>query len=312
MSADKAEDENVDDVDVEPASEEGDATFHEVETLQPATELYSNGEAEGPDIDVDKDELEDPQKGNEAEDTQPERPPQPRRLVCVMRHSARLDVDMDEVSNASSSSDAHMPKWNDRKNRPYDTPISDCDLPVEQAAALMGNGYEFATIVCSPFRRCLQTAGVVARTLGMEHVVVHKDFGERMDKVRQECKSAATDMENHSAGAHFSLLSKSQMELELGEGVSASALIGEEPPWDESSEESKRRYMSALYCACEKYLPSGNILIVAHGDTLNTIGEVLGRVVIFEAGYCAWAIFDVSSRSLLDHYGVQMLHMDDL
>ncbi|CAN0578515.1 unnamed protein product, partial [Ectocarpus sp. 12 AP-2014] len=56
--------------------------------------------------------------------------------------------------------------WPDRALRPYDSPIVDTDLPARQAKALgrLGMGSQ-TVIICSPFRRCLQTAGVVARTL---------------------------------------------------------------------------------------------------------------------------------------------------
>jgi hypothetical protein len=88
--------------------------------------------------------------------------------------------------------------------RPYDTPITDLELPAAAAQAVERSGVlllqtvpqndaqndallqsrEHIMIVSSPFRRCLQTAGEVARQLQIDEVYVHLQLGERMDKVR--------------------------------------------------------------------------------------------------------------------------------
>lgn len=88
----------------------------------------------------------------------------PGRLA-VMRHSVRLDSDP-------------AAGWPDRQERPYDTPISDYNLPAEQATLMKKQGLgDFDLIVCSPFRRCLQTAGIVAQKLGIHRVSVHRSLG---------------------------------------------------------------------------------------------------------------------------------------
>ncbi|CAM9750651.1 unnamed protein product [Phaeothamnion confervicola] len=89
--------------------------------------------------------------------------------------------------------------WPDRATRRYDTPIADYELPAQQAAQL--RAYDLDIIVASPFRRCLQTAGAVARALGRDEVVVDLAFGERMDKVRQDTAAAATKAAANAAAA---------------------------------------------------------------------------------------------------------------
>ena len=70
-----------------------------------------------------------------------------------MRHSERLD----DVSEDFASIPASI--WPDKTERPYDTPISNTDLPREAAMKL--RKYAITKVVSSPFRRCLQTAGIV-------------------------------------------------------------------------------------------------------------------------------------------------------
>ena len=92
-------------------------------------------------------------------------------LLVVMRHSVRLDDDAGAA-------------WPDKRARPYDSPISDFALPVTQAQALLDAGLgEFDVLICSPFRRALQTAALVAGRLGgPTRVRIDKRLGE---KVRQ-------------------------------------------------------------------------------------------------------------------------------
>ena len=98
--------------------------------------------------------------------------------------------------------------WLDQETRRYDTPIIDLVLPARAARALSKSGalpaaavvqqqngdgqststdvqhtQSQVTIVASPFRRALQTAGEVARQLHINQVYVHLGLGERMDKV---------------------------------------------------------------------------------------------------------------------------------
>ncbi|KAJ1445704.1 hypothetical protein M885DRAFT_291509 [Pelagophyceae sp. CCMP2097] len=91
-------------------------------------------------------------------------------MLVVMRHSVRVDAD-------------EAATWDDRHIRPYDTPISDFGLPLREAAKL--RTYGVVAIVSSPFRRCLQTAGVLARALKVDAVTVHDGLGELMHQVEK-------------------------------------------------------------------------------------------------------------------------------
>ena len=114
------------------------------------------------------------------------------RHFAVLRHSERLDslpmedqlalvrfqiIRSAQIENVGQSQSCMVSKlriiwkqmaaadrrchWTDRDERPYDPPIVDWQLPAVQAQSLKAFGIQ--RIVSSPFRRCLQTAGVVAR-----------------------------------------------------------------------------------------------------------------------------------------------------
>lgn len=111
------------------------------------------------------------------------------RLV-LMRHSLRLDVYAAERIPTSPELQA---AWPDRASRPFDTPLLPGDEAVARARAAAaemtargsdGTSTELvAVIVSSPFRRCLQTAGIVARELGVARVHVDLALGEMMHHV---------------------------------------------------------------------------------------------------------------------------------
>lgn len=258
---------------------------------------------------------------------------QPEHPLAVMRHSARLDDAIHErqrklgavaVGSGSESSEngkgnelAAIP-WPDRAQRPYDSPIVDTDLPARQAKELSRFGMGSETLIlCSPFRRCLQTAGVVARTLGVVSVTVHLEVGERMDKVRKEIAELALLNEQESDGALgskptpvFSYLGEEAMREALGEGVTLERTIGEQPPQEESGVEAKQRFISTIAKVREEKLRESPVLVVAHGDTLDAAGESLASQIVFEGETISCLLLQnrralgmfagVSSRALLN------------
>lgn len=242
----------------------------------------------------------------------------PRYPLAVMRHSARLDDAIHErqrklgamaASSGSSENVAekvekHASKgvetdvddvaavpWPDRSQRPYDSPIVDTDLPARQAKELCRLGMDSRTlIVCSPFRRCLQTAGIVARTLGVAGITVHLGIGERMDKVRKEIAELALankEASERASGSRqpapvFSYLEEADMRGELGAGVRLQQIVGEQPPEGESGVEAKQRFIATIAEVREEQLCDHPVLVVAHGDTLDAAGESLASQIVFE------------------------------
>lgn len=234
--------------------------------------------------------------------------------LAVMRHSSRLDDAMNErqrhlsavstgngnyesggdrgnkksLQNGDSDNDLEeQVPWSDRALRPYDTPIVDKELPALQAMALGQIGFGDETlIVCSPFRRCLQTAGVVARTLGVAGVTVSLEIGERMDKVRKEIAEMAISSKMGESNGKFSYLDRASMVEALGEGVLLDEIVGERPPEDESGVEAKQRFIATIGKLRQYQLQETSVLVVAHGDTLDAAGESLASQIVYEGQTC--------------------------
>lgn len=233
--------------------------------------------------------------------------------LAVMRHSVRLDDAIHErqrkresmtsgraseegVAETESKDDRDEDElfaipWPDKTQRPYDSPIVDEDLPAQQAKELNRLGMGSQTfILCSPFRRCLQTAGVVARTLGVASVTVHLEVGERMDKVRKEIAELTLANEPESEDTVvssrptpvFSYLEEEGMREALGEGVRLERVVGEQPPQEESGIEAKQRFIATIGKVREEQLRDSPVLVVAHGDTLDAAGESLASQIVFE------------------------------
>jgi hypothetical protein len=92
-------------------------------------------------------------------------------LLCVMRHSTRLDAH--EAASIGAAA------WPDRLTRPYDTPIADLELPRRAARRLRAAGLgAFDVVVSSPYRRCLQTAAIVAEELSIACLVIDNRLSE--------------------------------------------------------------------------------------------------------------------------------------
>ena len=122
------------------------------------------------------DELSDPQRSSRARVT-------PAPILCLMRHSKRLDAN----GHASIAEDA----WPDRPVRPYDSPIADHELPRAAALQLRTRGFDsFDAIVSSPYRRCLQTAGILAQELGIRRLIIDNRLGEDLNAA-DRCWGAA-------------------------------------------------------------------------------------------------------------------------
>ena len=68
--------------------------------------------------------------------------------------------------------------WPDRLDRPYDPPICDVELPAEAAREILALSIGVGAVVSSPYRRCLQTAAIVCRELGLGMLRVDNRLGE--------------------------------------------------------------------------------------------------------------------------------------
>eukprot|EP00928_Gymnodinium_smaydae_P038881 TRINITY_DN26704_c0_g1_i1.p1 TRINITY_DN26704_c0_g1~~TRINITY_DN26704_c0_g1_i1.p1 ORF type:complete len:256 (-),score=28.56 TRINITY_DN26704_c0_g1_i1:178-882(-) len=193
-------------------------------------------------------------------------------ILILMRHSARLDDAFECFEQIPEA------KWPDKLTRPYDPPICDFELPREAARAM--SKYNVTSIVTSPFRRCLQTAGVVAGELGIRHVSVDNRLGEYLPMLRRCCVQAGLPE------AQVDYLTEDQAKEALN-------LEGAVLAWDRSANVPKDPddLTSRVGGAIPAIMASGgNVLIVTHGDLFNAyLPELFDGIGKFKADVAGWA-----------------------
>jgi len=196
----------------------------------------------------------------------------------MIRHSVRLDGD-------------DGAEWDDQAARPYDTPLSDFELPRRQAAAL--RRFNFERIVSSPFRRCLQTAAVLARALGVGVVEVDLELGEAMAHIKKN----GWPSEDHE----LTYLSEGGMRALLeAEGVALGTAGGEKPTLGRNDAERFR--------ACVGRLRAPGVLLVTHGDAIGQAVELLTGQTVIDIAFCGWVAFEEGGRMETD--GMTALTID--
>ena len=226
-------------------------------------------------------------------------------VMVVMRHSVRLDDD-------------GSAEWEDRMLRPYDTPIKDFNLPVLQTNELIKlNLNHFDTIICSPFRRCLQTAAIVVKTLHelcpentLPCIYINKIFGEKISCVRR-CQrdvweegvegvaAKADNGSNKKADGKVIYLNEKEMCHILH--VHSNGLIstlngpveGDTPNPKETSEEGTRRFQAALSKLGEDQCRGDgkHVLVIAHGDTVECCFRAFTSKICYITQECCFAAF---------------------
>jgi broad specificity phosphatase PhoE len=180
-------------------------------------------------------------------------------LIAVMRHGPRLDED----PNAS---------WGDKSTRPYDPPLADLTVPVEQIEML--RSFNITVVVSSPLRRCLQTAGIICRALRISSLVIDYGFSEVMHSVR------STGVSN------VSFLSSEEILDVIGGSVEVADVRGVPPPFSEGIEDSLARFNTSIKRVVEDYSQS-SILCVSHGNAVEVCGShyVSPPVLAVEVNY---------------------------
>lgn len=136
-------------------------------------------------------------------------------LLCLFRHSFRLDTQYLERGHLEITGQMPSQKllstgracdkeltcvWPDYGTRPYDPPICDMALPEQSAEKLLK--YKFSIIVSSPFRRCLQTAGIIARKIGLTAVYIDNRLGEDTAQVNNSVTYPFTNVPMATTSAH--------------------------------------------------------------------------------------------------------------
>ena len=204
------------------------------------------------------------------------------RWLAYMRHSDRLDCETCEISGA----------WPDAGQRPYDTPISNEELPLESAQVLkesLPEGVAVCAVVSSPFRRCLQTAALAGRQLGLKMLHVDNRLGELMAAVARDCgpvKLEALGFRYISFEEAANIAEEAGLQLHWDPAADV-------PATDESAADILRRVDAGAAIARsalgkEEFSPTECVLLVTHADLLMQRLSKLMPGSIWAPETCAW------------------------
>ena len=219
---------------------------------------------------------------------------------ALIRHSERLDGLDPAAQDSTVAREGARSAWGkaDRVARPYDPPIIDWQLPATQAEALKRFGV--TRLVVSPFRRCLQTAAVLASSLGVSEVQVHRGLGEAMAMV-QRCGWPSPDHE-------LTYLNEQEMVAILAEaGVSLAPQIrGSTPRLGDDDAARIRSVLQDLHLEAARH--QGGTLCVTHGDLVGQWWEQCTRETVLEIENCGWAVFE--DMAPVDSWGISAMRLD--
>ena len=206
--------------------------------------------------------------------------------LVVMRHSIRLD----------NSPDA---EWCDKYSRPYDTPIASFDLPKIQTQKIIEHNIK--CVVCSPFRRCLQTAAVACTILNISSIVIDKSIGETMSEIRRLGDDII--FEYLSMEASLSIINEYNTKLTISD------IVGTTPRINETHKECSNRFLTAGIEYSKFAGKYGTTLLVTHGCGVGIISELTKKDVysVDECGYVIIQTDKDGNMEMVDFDGVMIL-----
>eukprot|EP01062_Namystynia_karyoxenos_P032762 TRINITY_DN2413_c0_g1_i1.p1 TRINITY_DN2413_c0_g1~~TRINITY_DN2413_c0_g1_i1.p1 ORF type:complete len:546 (+),score=124.15 TRINITY_DN2413_c0_g1_i1:85-1638(+) len=201
--------------------------------------------------------------------------------IALMRHGIRADDGREIPPDL----------WGDRAQRPYDPPLAPGEEGRIEAAAQALAQRNVRLIASSPHRRCLQTAGLVARALKLPRVVVEPELQEYVVMARRCLREARLP---EDTPMYFT---RADAEAALGPGLTLKWPQGGDrlPALQQDDDITARvaRAIPEIAARLHSSLqpPGGCVLMVTHGDLINNYlpelapGVGIGAYRAQEAGF---------------------------
>ena len=162
--------------------------------------------------------------------------------------------------------------FSDKADRPYDLPINDRKLPLEQLKEMKTKVRNLciAKIISSPFRRCIQTSVIIAKELNIDTIQVDSRIGETGIAVFREFDEDPKEVAYYSKGK---LEREHEIKIEWmdKEHKPIWDTTGENPTNDHGLNKNDRQYDDFKQKEFPKLfdLKHGDTLIVAHAVPCN-------------------------------------------
>jgi len=211
--------------------------------------------------------------------------------ITVMRHSSSLE-----------RTGKHDPNFT---SRCHDPKMIDNDLPREAAQLLMldlniskRNYKEHRCVVMSsPYKRCLETATIVAQELGLSSIQVYHDFGDAVIKSLDAGWDFAYEPLTQAPSVLEGIVADKSREGEErceSERITIEAFIGNEMTQADLNE-SPTNYQYRIGCALDQATASlemdgDHVIVIAHGTTIQqaALHFVPGLEVLNQEAACGY------------------------
>lgn len=223
-----------------------------------------------------------------------------------MRHGVRADNDHLVTEPVPDEA------WPDRAARPHDCPLApqeDLLRRVDEAAALL-RPHNVRQVVCSPYRRCVQTAARVCRSLGLRSVLVDEGLQECLLSARRAAKGCLIDLMSHEQAA-----------AAAGDGVRV--VWPDRTGMGTTDGDTVSRTKRAIPRLCDERRGPGTVLLVTHGDLMNQylphwepgneMAEMgVGRFTPKEAGWMLLRVPSSGARRVAEDADIVAQHSIEL
>ena len=201
---------------------------------------------------------------------------QPQHFIGIMRHGFRIDSIQAVLPNTGVNPIEFWDKnYNDRLSRPFD-----CPLDILKSRTLLTNEvcprlkkYGFNVIVSSPFRRCWQTACIVANNLGITQIIIDYELSEDLnaiDIIRRK-NNVPTSTKMKTFEERYGILSEEQIikEISIFTQQQITVVFNLKNYHALSEIELKKRSILVIDKLHKKF--NDNILVITHGDLVNRL-----------------------------------------
>jgi len=216
--------------------------------------------------------------------------------LILLRHSIRLDSDMARNLGINQN-------WSDKETRPFDTPLLEpkgIELAKNTAISIKNRGIIIDKIICSPLRRCIQTAIEVAKVFNIKEIKIDnrvmedgKIVGDKLKQKNQENKKNKKPL----LELKMTLISDDEIKKLGGDIKFIKPTINSKesiiPKLDEDGEGFRKR----LYTVIDEEITSDNsnpnntrTIIIGHGGSIGFMADRIKNNKIKFNGddFCAW------------------------
>jgi len=221
-----------------------------------------------------------------------------QQTVVVLRHSER--VDQMDPDGYRASEEGHA--W------PFDSPITANGVQLAKQVATelsaLHRTARFGLIVCSPYRRCLETASEVARVLQLP-VLLDQEIGEVWEEAMP--KESPPHRSPQQLEALTTELGLQILNPKLPEG--GFTLFGQHGTWPEKNSDGHKRSIVRLETYIEKSAArQQNFIFVSHVPAVAALYDIFqrGQAEVQRLDYCARVIAKriVKPSAVREEHGV--------